>query len=215
MRSRLTRRTPAPAAMSSIRPSTYAGTPVIIEPRRGAEALRPVAAHDLVIAADPAGRDDDEQARSSSNSRTTSRLVAAPRGASSSARTTPRRPVTAPPLTRSSSTRCRCQIVSSAAVDRRVRRVDERLDDAGAGAPRDVEARNGVAVPVGAHAAALGPADRRDERDAELLEPRALLSGRPLDVRARPPHRPAVLVVETVEAGAAASSPASASSSES
>ena len=43
------------------------------------------------------------------------------------------------------------------------RRVDERFDDAGAGAPGDVEARYRVAVPVGAQVAALGPADGRQE----------------------------------------------------
>ena len=68
----------------------------------------------------------------------------------------------------------------------------ERRDDAGAGAPRDVEARHRVAVPAAGAVAALGPPDDGEERDAELLEPGPLLAGRPLDVRAAPPAPPVV-----------------------
>src|SRR5690606_4256848 len=80
---------------------------------------------------------------------------------------------------------------------------DEGFDDAGAGAPGDVEAGHAVAVAVGAQVAALGPADGGQEGDAVPVEPGPLLPRRPLDIGAGPAHRPGVLVVETVEAGAA------------
>ncbi len=80
---------------------------------------------------------------------------------------------------------------------------DERFDDAGAGAPGDVEAGHGVAVPVRGEVAALGPADGGQEGDAVPVEPGPLLPRRELDVGARPAHGPGVLVVEPVEAGAA------------
>ena len=69
----------------------------------------------------------------------------------------------------------------------------ERLDHTRAGAPRDMEARHRVAVPDGAVAAALGPADHGEEADALLLQPGALLAGGEVHVRLRPPPRPLVL----------------------
>ena len=45
-------------------------------------------------------------------------------------------------------------------------------------------------MPVGAQVAALGPADRRQKRDAVPAQPGPLLPRRELDVRARPAHRP-------------------------
>ena len=50
---------------------------------------------------------------------------------------------------------------------------DERLEDARPGAPRDVEPRYGVAVPVGQVAAALGPLDQREPAHALGVQPRA------------------------------------------
>ena len=61
----------------------------------------------------------------------------------------------------------------------------ERLDDARAGAPRQVEARHGVAVARRAPAAALGPADDREEPDAPSRAARR--ASRPRRTRRRPP----------------------------
>ena len=63
----------------------------------------------------------------------------------------------------------------------------------GPGAPGDVEARHRVAVAVGAVAAALGPADDREEPHALLVQPGALLAGGEVDVGLGPPPRPVVL----------------------
>ena len=86
-------------------------------------------------------------------------------------------------------------------VGRRAHPALERLDDAGAGAPGDVEARHRVAVAVGVVAAALGPADHREEPHALAVQPGALLAGREVDVGLGPLPRPVVLV--PVEAGGA------------
>lgn len=80
---------------------------------------------------------------------------------------------------------------------------DERFDDAGAGAPRDVESGDGVAVPVGPPVTALGPADGGQERDAVAGQPGSFLPGGELDIGACPSDGPGVLVVEPVELGAA------------
>jgi hypothetical protein len=70
----------------------------------------------------------------------------------------------------------------------------ERLDEAGARAPRDVEARHGVAVSVRPAVAALGPADHREEPQALLAQPGTLLAGREVEIRVRPLARPEVLL---------------------
>ena len=66
----------------------------------------------------------------------------------------------------------------------------EGRDDAGAGAPRDVEARHRVAVPDRHAVAALGPADDGEEPQALLAQPGALLAGRELEVRLGPAAAP-------------------------
>ncbi len=81
---------------------------------------------------------------------------------------------------------------------------DEGFDHTGAGAPGDVEAGNGIAVPVRPEVAALGPADGRQQGDAMALQPGPLLAGGELDVGASPAHRPGVLVLQPVELRAAA-----------
>ena len=78
---------------------------------------------------------------------------------------------------------------------------DERLDHARPGAPGDVEARHRVPVPDGAVAAALRPADHRQQPHALLAQPGALLARGEVHVRLRPAPRP--LVVGPVEAGGA------------
>ena len=77
----------------------------------------------------------------------------------------------------------------------------ERRDDARAGAPDDVEARHRVAVAGRGVAAALGPADHREEADALLLQPGPLLPRGELQVGLGP--LPGPVVLRAVEAGGA------------
>ncbi len=77
----------------------------------------------------------------------------------------------------------------------------EGFDQAGPGAPGDVEAGDGVAVAVGVVAAAFGPADHREEADALGVQPGPLLAGREVDVGLGPATRPGVLLA--VETGGA------------
>src|SRR5690606_29221232 len=84
-----------------------------------------------------------------------------------------------------------------AALDPLTHRRGEGLDEGRPGAPGDVEARHGVAVPAREPTAALGPADHGEEADLALLEVGALLPGGELDVGARPAATPQVrLAVE-------------------
>jgi hypothetical protein len=83
------------------------------------------------------------------------------------------------------------------------RSVDERFDDPGAGAPRDVEAGDRVPVTGGAQIAAFSPPDGRQERHAVLGEVGAFVAGGELNVGAGPLGCPAVLVVKAVERRAA------------
>ena len=76
----------------------------------------------------------------------------------------------------------------------------ERRDDAGPGAPRQVEARHRVAVAVGAAVTALGPADDREEPVAHLAQPRALLAVREVQVGLGPLPRPVVLLAVELRA---------------
>ncbi|GMA42332.1 hypothetical protein GCM10025883_43770 [Mobilicoccus caccae] len=75
--------------------------------------------------------------------------------------------------------------------------VGPRLADAGSGAPRDVEAGDGVAVAARHAVAALGPADERGEPHTVFAQPGALLAGGELDVGPTPLHGPLVLGVLT------------------
>jgi len=79
--------------------------------------------------------------------------------------------------------------------------VREELDQSGARAPGDVEARHRVAVPGGQVAAALGPSGGREEAHALVVQPLALLAGGELDICLGPSPRPGVL--GAVEAGGA------------
>src|SRR5690606_29934598 len=58
----------------------------------------------------------------------------------------------------------------------------ERLDNAGARTPGDVEARHRIAVAVRVRTAALGPADDREPSHAQRMEPRAHLAGGEVDI---------------------------------
>ena len=102
--------------------------------------------------------------------------------------------------------------LDQAGVDGRPDPAGERRDHARPGAPDDVEAGHGVAVPGGGVAAALGPADHREEADALLLEPGALLPRGELQVRLGPLARPVVLgAVERRRCRASPAGPAPAS----
>ena len=104
-------RAPACSVTASIEPSTYAGTPEIIDvgaaPRRAGHCLRtsswfpPMPPDDTIVA--PAVI---------SNEPTTSREVAVPRAAPDGARISPAAPVTAPSAVRSVVTRWRGRIVT-------------------------------------------------------------------------------------------------------
>ena len=128
-----------------------------------------------------------------SKSPTSVRELASPRATPLGSRTAPRTPVTAPSVTTSSATRWRKRSSTVPGLDAGAHPAGERLDDAGTGAPDDVEARHRVAVAGGGVAAALGPADDREEADALLLEPGALLAGGELEVGLGPLARPVVL----------------------
>ena len=71
--------------------------------------------------------------------------------------------------------------------------VGEGLGHARPGAPGDVKARHGIAVPEGLSAAAFGPADHGGQADPMLFQPGALFAGGELDIGARPLHRPLIL----------------------
>src|SRR4051812_16365742 len=70
----------------------------------------------------------------------------------------------------------------------------ERLDDAGAGAPGDVEARHRIAVAHRVIAAALGPADHRENAVTHRAQPIALLAGGKGHIGFRPFARPLILL---------------------
>ena len=91
--------------------------------------------------------------------------------------TSPRTPVTRPSVVTRPVTRCRNRTSTRPVAAGVEQRADERLEDARAGAPRDVEPRHRVAVPVGQVAAALGPLHQREPAHALGVQPRA--AGRP------------------------------------
>ena len=75
----------------------------------------------------------------------------------------------------------------------------ERLDDAGAGAPADMKPRHRIAVAHRVIAAALGPADHRENAVAHRAQPVALFAGGERHIGFGPAPRPVILVA--VEAG--------------
>ena len=168
--------------------------------RRRAEALRPGRADGVVVAADAAGGDDDAGCAEAErvDRRARARLAARDVGGLEDGSRYPGH--------RAGRDVERVDAVAEAdrhpaVVDGLLHAAQERLEDAGAGAPDDVEAGDGVAVAGGRGPAALGPADDGEEAHAHRVQPRALLAGGPLDVGAGPLAAPAVLV-GAVEAGA-------------
>src|SRR5258708_20955713 len=67
---------------------------------------------------------------------------------------------------------------------------DERLDHARSGAPCDMEARYRIAVAGRKISAALRPADNRENAQALLSQPGALLPRGEIPLGPRPPARP-------------------------
>ncbi len=76
----------------------------------------------------------------------------------------------------------------------------ERRDHAGTRPPRDVEARDRVAVALGPAVAALGPADQREDPVPHPAQPGPLLPRREVEVRLRPRPGPAVLLAVELRA---------------
>lgn len=164
---------------------------------RGAEPLRPLLAHELVVAADAAGGDDHrlgpqlEGAGCLSAARGPARRAARLQDlAADRVDGAPGAAETGDPVAEAEGD----QALGDALADPAL----ERGDDTGAGAPGDVEAGDGVAVAVRVVPAALGPADDGEEPHALLVQPGALLTGGEVDVRLGPLPRPVVLL--TVEA---------------
>ncbi len=79
-----------------------------------------------------------------------------------------------------------------------VRMVDEAagkdLDDGRPGSPGDVETRHRIAVSLSAIAAPLSPAHQREDLQAPVAQPTALLAGREIDVGMSPLFGPIVLL---------------------
>src|SRR4051812_5705182 len=78
---------------------------------------------------------------------------------------------------------------------------DERLDHTRSGAPGDMEARHRIAVTDRKIAAALGPADDRENAQALPSQPSAFLAGREIHIGLGPAARP--VVFSAIEPGGA------------
>src|SRR5699024_6948098 len=83
--------------------------------------------------------------------------------------------------------------IDRAAFGRRTHPTLERLDQTRAGTPGDVEARHGVAVPVGQVTAAFGPADHGKDLQPHVPQPGVLLPGGEVHVGLGPLAWPGVL----------------------
>ena len=191
----ITRRPPALCAIAIIRPSTCAGTPLIIVLRRiGPAAPASCARTSSWLPPMP-------PEVTSTRRRAQLELADLARGCST-ARARTSRPLEHAARDAVDGAVSDAQLVDAVAeaqLDEPARggRADaahERLDHAGPGAPGDVEARHRVAVADRSVAAALGPADVRQQLHALLAQPRPLLAGGEVDVRLRPAPRPEVLV---------------------
>ncbi|MGY2939739.1 hypothetical protein ACVWZ6_009341 [Bradyrhizobium sp. GM6.1] len=168
--------------------------------RRRAESLRPVLPHQLVIAADAAGRHDHGlglQRKLADNiaRRTLAALdiVGGENGAADA-------------IHRTIGDRERIDAMAEpkaqpAASDRLARPALERLDDAGPGAPGDMKARHRIAVAHRVITTALGPSDHGENAMAHRSQPCTLLAGRERHIGVGPLPRPEILVA--VEAGGA------------
>ena len=158
--------------------------------RRRAQRCRPLGAHEVVVAADAAARDDDgrgAQLEVADDLAGARRAASAPRRRQHGSAHADHGPALDD------------QVVDSVPVQRGDESglhagadpVDERLEDAGPGAPDDVEPGHRVAVPDRGVAAALGPADDGEEAHALPAQPGPLLAGGEVEVGLGPRLRPA------------------------
>ena len=163
--------------------------------RRSAQPLGPVGAYEVVVAADAAGGDDH---RLGTQLEGAGHLAAAgsPRPPLLRPRISPVTVSTAPALRDSPLTRWRNRSSTSPRAPPSRTRRSKGSTTPGPGAPGDVEARDGVAVPVGVVAAALGPADApgrsaRPGRAARTASrrPRSRRTPRPTCAASGPPSR--------------------------
>src|SRR5947209_160444 len=156
--------------------------------------------HQLVIAADAAGRDDnglrvqreraDKPARACRPAFGVARLQHVPLHAVDNAAA----------CAESRNAMAEAERHQSAAL-RLAHAPYERLNHARPGAPSDMKARHRIAVATRKIAATLGPADDRENLEPLLAQPRALLARREIHVGLGPAARPVILV--TVESGRA------------
>ena len=165
--------------------------------RRGTEAVRPVRADQVEVAADAAGGHDHRGSVQLELANLGARAAGAARGLAR----LEDRPLYA--VHRPAGDGEPVHPVPEPQPDQaRPRRLPdlplERSHHGRAGAPRDVEAGHRVAVPVGQVAAPLGPADQRKPPHPHAMQPGPLLPGGEVDVGLRPPVRPVVLARRVV-----------------
>ena len=179
--------------MPIIRPSTCSGTPEIMNFGGSPSRFGQFFSHQVVIAADAAGGDDHRLRAQRKIAGDFSRRTLA---ALDAVRFEDR---AADAVDNAIGDGERIDAVAelegqAAAVLRLARAPLERLDQAGAGAPGDMESRHRIAVAHRVIAAALGPADHRKNPVAHRAEPVALLAGRERHIGFRPAPRPQILV---------------------
>jgi hypothetical protein len=161
--------------------------------RRLTQALRPVLPDQIVIAADAAGGDDHGLGAQRKIADDFARAAFAPRDVIGLKNRT------RDPIDRAAGDRERIDAVAElegqmAARLRIARAPLEWLDDAGAGAPGDMEPRHRIALAHRIIAAALGPADHRENTVTHRAQSAALFAGREGDVSFRPAPRPKVFI---------------------
>ena len=193
-------RPPAASVISCIRPSTCAGTPATIRSGGCTEALGPGLADQVVVATDPSGRHDD---RLGGDLEVLDRDPGAGSSSVDGAGLEDRTADAGHDAVRRHET---VDAVPEAELDQALLdggpdAAHEGLEEARAGAPGDVEARDRVAVAVGTAVSSFGPAHDGEQPVPLGVQPGPLLAGREVDVRLRPRPRPVVL--RPVELGAA------------
>ena len=159
--------------------------------RGGSESLWPVGAHEVVVPADATGGNDDglrtefELADDvAAGGDSAGRVV----GSQHRAAHTGHRAMVDDEVVHPMAG----QVGDAAAGDVLPRQGGEGFDDTRARPPRDVEARDGVAVAGGGAVTALGPPDDREEGDTVAGQPLALLTGSPVDIGPGPLAAPVV-----------------------
>ena len=160
---------------------------------RGAQPRRPVLPHQIVVAADAAGRDDDGLRAQRKFAGRLARTAFAPGdGIGFEDRA---------PDSIDGAVRDGQRVDAVAEFERQQPRFFRHagtplkwFDDAGAGAPGHVEPRYRIAVAHGVVAAAFGPADHRENTVAHRPQPVSFLACGESQIRLRPAPRPEVFV---------------------